>query len=280
MSPDKVAQLAQAAMLIELSSDPKPGNVDRCHDFSDMGFHHFIISAVSAYPVFRAAACGRSSFGELLLDGVKSWRDWNINGNTHFGSLTLMIPLAMAAGSPGDLRHNLSEVLRGTTANDAANFYEAYSLAGARVVDVKEFSLRDSNAVEALRRQGKTLLDLMHLSKDHDLIADEWSNDYERSFRLAEMLRDIVPNLGINTSVVRIYLTALSEMPDSLVRAKFGLSKAIDVSSKAAHVLEDSTLESARRLDLELLAEDVNPGSTADLIASTLFISLLKGLRF
>lgn len=279
MSPDKVAQLAQAAMLIELSSDPKPGNVDRCHDFSDMGFHHFIISAVSAYPIFRAAACGQSSFGKLLLDAVKSWRDWNINSNTHFGSLTLMIPLAMAAGAPGDLRRNLSEVLRGTTADDAADFYNAFDLADARVADVKDFSLKDSNAVEALRRQGKTLLDLMQLSKSHDLIAGEWSSDYERSFRLADMLKETVPKVGINMGVVRTYLTALAEKPDSLVQAKYGLSKAADVSSSAKQALEDSTLESARKLDLELLAEDVNPGSTADLIASALFISLLKGLK-
>ncbi|MFB3764421.1 MAG: triphosphoribosyl-dephospho-CoA synthase [Methanotrichaceae archaeon] len=279
MSPDKVAQLAQAAMLIELSSDPKPGNVDRCHDFSDIGFHQFIISAVSAYPIFREAACGQSSFGKLLLNAVKSWRDWNIKGNTHFGSLILMIPLAIAAGRSGDLRHNLSEVLRGTTSDDAADFYEAFALADARVVDVKDFSLKDSSAVEALRKQGKTLSDLMLLSKNHDLIAGEWSSDYERSFRLAEMLKEMVPKLGISTSVVRTYLIALAEKPDSLVQAKFGLSKALAVSSSAKQALKDSTLESARKLDLELLAEDVNPGSTADLIASALFIALLKGLK-
>jgi len=280
MSPDRIAQLAQAAMLIELSSDPKPGNVDRCHDFSDIGFYHFILSAVCAYPIFRAAACGKACFGKLLLKGVKSWKEWNINSNTHFGSLILMIPLAMAAGKPGDLRHNLSEVLKGTTTEDAVDFYDAFALAGARVSDVKEFSLKDANAIENLRKQKMTLLDLMRLSKDHDLIASEWSSDYERSFRLGDLLREMVPRWGINTSVVRTYLAALAEKPDSLVQAKFGLSKAADVSSRAKKALEDSTLESASKLDLELLAEDVNPGSTADLVASALFISLLRDLRF
>lgn len=280
MSPDKIAQLAQAAMLIELSSDPKPGNIDRCHDFSDIGFYQFAISAVSAYPIFKEAALGNAPFGELLLEGVRSWRDWNINGNTHFGSLTLMIPLAMAAGRPGDLRNNLSDVLRRTTIEDAASFYEAFTLADARVTDVLDFSLMDSSAVESLRKKGKTLLDLMHLSKGHDLIASEWSSDYDRSFRLADMLKEIVPAYGINIGVVRTYLTALAEKPDSLVQAKFGPSIAAQVSSSAKAALEDPTLERARELDLELLAEDVNPGSTADLIASALFISLLNGLRF
>jgi triphosphoribosyl-dephospho-CoA synthase len=68
--------------------------------------------------------------------------------------------------------------------------------------------------------------------------------------------------------------------PDSLVWAKFGEAKAREVSLKAGLALEDGTLEAARRLDQELLAEDINPGSTADLVAASLFISLLKGLRF
>jgi triphosphoribosyl-dephospho-CoA synthase len=67
MSPDRIAQSAQLAMLIELSSDPKPGNVDRCHDFSDIGYHDFVISAVSIYPIFRTAAQG-GSIGRLLLE--------------------------------------------------------------------------------------------------------------------------------------------------------------------------------------------------------------------
>jgi triphosphoribosyl-dephospho-CoA synthetase len=44
--------------------------------------------------------------------------------------------------------------------------------------------------------------------------------------------------------------------------------------------LEDETLLSAIKLDGELLDEYVNPGSTADLIAASLLICLLRGLRF
>jgi len=66
MSPDHVAQCAELAMLFELSSSPKPGNVDRCHDFSDIGFHQFLVSAVSSYPVFRKAALGQRSVGSLI----------------------------------------------------------------------------------------------------------------------------------------------------------------------------------------------------------------------
>ena len=281
MSPDRVAQFAQLAMLLELSSSPKPGNVDRCHDFDDIGFSQFLISAVSAYPVFKAAAYGQGRIGSLILEGVKAWREWNLSSNTHFGSLVLMIPLALAASRPeGSLCENLASALHETTVEDAVDFYRAFDLAGARVADVDEYSLRDAKAVERLRQKGKTLLDLMKISERHDLIAREWSTGYERSFRLAARLTELIEERGLNEGIVRAFLEALAEEPDSLIAAKFGANKAKEISSRAKVALEDKTLDAAYRLDEELLSEDVNPGSTADLIAAALFISLLKGVRF
>lgn len=278
--PDRVAQSAELAMLLELSSSPKPGNVDRCHDFSDIGFRHFLASAVSAYPVFRKAASGECSIGSLLLEGVRAWQDWNISSNTHFGSLVLMLPLAIAASRPGDLMDELALVLGKTTADDAIDFCRAFDLAGARISEVDEFSLKDPDFEESLRRSNKTLLDLMILSKGHDLIAREWATGYKRAFCLSLRLDELIGRHGQNDGIVRAYLEALSEEPDSLVRAKFGKEKAQEVSLRAGSALKDATLDAARKLDSEFIAEDVNPGSTADLIAAALFISLLRGLKF
>jgi triphosphoribosyl-dephospho-CoA synthase len=279
-SPDHVAQCAELAMLLELSSSPKPGNVDRCHDFSDIGFHHFLSSAVSAYPVFRKAASSEGGIGSLLLEGVRAWLEWNVASNTHFGSLVLMLPLAIAAAGSGDLRKDLAAVLSKTTVQDAIDFYRAFDLAGARVSDVDEFSLKDPDFEDRLRRSNKTLLDLMILSKGHDLVAREWATGYERSFRLSLRLAELIRKHGPNDGIVRTYLEALAEAPDSLVWAKFGEEKAREVSLRAGEALEDVTLDAARKLDSDFIAEDVNPGSTADLVAASLFICLLKGLRF
>ncbi|VVB64698.1 2-(5''-triphosphoribosyl)-3'-dephosphocoenzyme-A synthase [uncultured archaeon] len=271
-------------MLIELSSSPKPGNVDRCHDFIDLTFQQFLVSAVSAYPTFRKAAAGEGRIGRLLLDAVGSWRFWNIPGNTHFGSLVLMIPLCVAAGRCAEnmdrLEEELTEVLKETNVDDAMDFYAAFDLAKARVSNVPMFSLRDPAWHEKLQRQGKILLDLMNLSRGHDLIACEWSSGYKRSFQTADRLAEKVESCGLVEGVVRTYLEALSEEPDSLVQSKFGAELAKEVSLRAKLALKDETLESARKLDRELLDEDVNPGSTADLIAASLLISLLRGLRF
>lgn len=284
MSPDQISQCAVAAMLIELSSSPKPGNVDRCHDFEDITFQHFLASAISAYPAFRKAAAREGRIGRLLLDAVKSWRFWRIPGNTHFGSLILMIPLTIAAGRCGGkidrLEEELTKTLKETNVDDALNFYAAFELAEARVADVSKFSLRDPTWREKLQSQEKTLLDLMNLSKGHDMIAGEWSSGYTKSFQIADRLAEKIKSRGLAEGVVRTYLEALSEEPDSLVLAKFGEKKAKEVSFRAKLALEDETLTSAIKLDRELLDEDVNPGSTADLIAASLLICLLRGLRF
>lgn len=280
LNPERIAQCAQLAMLFELSSSPKPGNVDRCHDFEDIKFQHFIASAVSSYPVFREAAFSGSSFGRLLLQGVFAWKEWNLPGNTHFGSLVLMIPLAMAADRPESLRDELSAVLERSSIEDAVDFYRAFELAGARVVEVEEFCLRDPHSMNDLRREGRSLLDLMRLSQGHDLVAREWSTNYARSFGLAEVMSSAIEALGISQGVARSYLQALSEEPDSLVRAKFGPEVAEQVSLSARMALQDRTFEAARSLDRDLLEKDINPGSTADLVAAALFICLLRGLRF
>ena len=280
MSPDRVAQCAVLAMLYELSSSPKPGNVDRCHDFSDIGFHHFLTSAVSAYPVFRKAANGNGSSGSLIREGVLAWQTWNLCSNTHFGSLVLMIPLAIAAGRPGELHFELRAVLEKTTVTDAIDFYSAFERAKARVVEVDNFSLNDKNWQKAVVGSGKTLLELMRLSSKHDIVAREWSTNYERSFQLADRMVEQIEIWGQNDGVVRTFLEALAEVPDSLICAKFGLETANQVSGLAGEALLDDTLGKAHELDRDLLAQDINPGATADLIAASLFISLLRGLRF
>ncbi len=279
-SPDRVAQAAVLAMLIELSSSPKPGNVDRGHDFEEIKFHHFLISAVSAYPVFRDAALGSEPTGNLIRRAVSFWRGWGLVQNTHFGTLALLVPLAKAAGRGGDLKEEVSRVLEKTTAEDAVEFYAAFNIAGARVAEVEELSLEDPQASDRVRSEGRTLLDLMRLSQGHDLVAREWSTGFERCFDLAGLLSRRISELGTNNGVVMTYLEALAEVPDSLVASKFGLERAKEASARAGSILgfeAGETLRLAEELDRKFVEEDINPGSTADLIGAALFIALVRG---
>jgi triphosphoribosyl-dephospho-CoA synthase len=277
---DRIAQAAQLSMLIELSSTPKPGNVDRSHDFDEIKFHHFLISAVSAYPVFRDAALGVEPMGTLIRRAVSAWRGWGLSQNTHFGTIALLVPLAKAAGRSGDLQEEAVRVLEETTVEDAVEFYAAFRIAGARVTKVKDMSLEDPTSSDRLLSEKRTLLDLMRLSSGHDLVAREWSTGFDRSFALSRILKERVKDLGINDGVVIAYLEALAQVPDGLVASKFGLAKAEEASCRARAILGgeiSETLRLAGDLDDEFIEEDVNPGSTADIIGAALFIALMEG---
>jgi triphosphoribosyl-dephospho-CoA synthase len=79
----------------------------------------------------------------------------------------------------------------------------------------------------------------------------------------------------------------LSQYPDSLITRKSGGAQAVEVSKKARTILEAggaSTVEGRKLLwglDEELHGAEggLNPGTTADLTAAALFVSLLEGWR-
>jgi triphosphoribosyl-dephospho-CoA synthase len=79
----------------------------------------------------------------------------------------------------------------------------------------------------------------------------------------------------------------LSQYPDSLIKRKSGAAQAAEVSKQAKKILEAggaSTVKGNKllwALDEELHAAkgDLNPGTTADLTAAAIFVSLLEGWR-
>ena len=89
------AENAELALLLEVTSTPKPGNVDRTHDHPDLRFEHFVAGAVGASEGLRMAAAGDpigTSF-ERAVRGMANQR----GGNTQFGALLVVVPLVAAA---------------------------------------------------------------------------------------------------------------------------------------------------------------------------------------
>jgi triphosphoribosyl-dephospho-CoA synthase len=87
--------------------------------------------------------------------------------------------------------------------------------------------------------------------------------------------------------VVQTYLELLAAVPDTLIARKQGLEVAQAVSAEAARVLAAGgvfSLEGQRaiaELDAHLRVvkdNSFNPGTTADLVAATLFVGLLEGV--
>jgi triphosphoribosyl-dephospho-CoA synthase len=63
------AENAQLALLLEVASTPKPGNVDRHRDYPDLRFEHFLAGAVGARAGLERAAEG-APLGEAFEESV------------------------------------------------------------------------------------------------------------------------------------------------------------------------------------------------------------------
>ena len=307
---EHVSGCLQLAILLEVSAYPKPGNVHRTTDFQETRYEHFLSSAVAVAPHFRFAAeqgirvsAGKISpyevgIGNTIKNAVTSVGEWQGGGNTLLGSIILLSPIAVAAGmtlaegsfSLVKLREKIRVVVESSTPVDAVAVYDAIGtakpggLGGAPKLDVTDPASRQKILEEEV-----TLFDVFEIASEYDSIAYEWVNNYPVTFDLGypyfaqqlEIARDV------NTATVHTFLKILSEVPDTLIARKVGLTKAKEVSAQAKKVLEAGGLitpsgrDSLWKLDEKLRdpAHQLNPGTTADITAAVLAVSILNGYR-
>jgi len=262
-----IARCAQLAMLLEVSTSPKPGNVDREHNYPDTYFEHFIASSVSVYPVLELAARSRNGIGVLIRSAVCESSAWQKGGNTHFGAFLLLIPLSMAAGelfnSRGKPQYKLlpdefealavhaHAFVQATDCEDAIEFYRAFEVAGVRVNSVDEFNLGDPESTSELRAKEVTLYELMDIARGYDLIANEWVTGFRRCLEGANCIIDFMQaqspgaensvsncsGTGINEAIVYTFLKLLSRHRDTFIETKFDKDTADYVSARADEIL-------------------------------------------
>jgi triphosphoribosyl-dephospho-CoA synthase len=272
-------------MALEVSGTPKPGNIDRDHDYVGTRYEDFLASAVGVYPVMEKA-CRESGIGSLMLEASGESVRWQGGGNTHFGAYILLFPLIKAAmqGPLDNLRENAIEIVKNTTIEDAIDFYKAFSMVEVRMKDKKdlmagekELDVGSESSLEELGRRGVTMYDIMQISAKNDMVAREWVDGFRRSFEAAEKIFSKRKTGTMNDATVLSYLELISEEPDTFVAKKYDMDKAIYVQGLAIDVLERRM--TLKELSHRLYVEKVNPGSTADIIIAGMFIALLNGMK-
>ena len=310
---NEVMIAGQTASLLEVSAYPKPGNVHRMRDFSDMRYEHFLVGAVSLGPALRGAAIegvrGKEiELGKYIKMGVSEIGKHHLGGNTHLGICLLLIPLAAAGGKTmaqskvelKALRENLSSILSSTTPQDSVDVYDAIKTCGKWLGSSRAFDLSDGSTRARLKKEGINLKEWMAIS-DWDTVAKQLTTGMEISFDIGyPSFRKNLRYKDINVATVHTYLKILSEIPDTFIARKVGLKRTSEideavkigkketgwVSEEARSILELgglTTKEGKKKLyqfDEALHKKGLNPGTTADLTASSLMIALLLGLRF
>ena len=296
-----VGRIATLACVLEVTA-PKPGNVHRGADFEDVTFSDFLISAVAVGEVFDRNSL---SIGQAILQAVQHTEAF-VGTNTNLGIVLLLAPLVAAAklgvgrGETQLTPQLVSECLAKLTQADGRDVFEAIAL--AKPGGLGKASMFDVNA-----EQGEVdLLAAMELAADRDAIAKQYTNAMADVFGIGQRLLSEGRALfaDLNSAIVYCHVAWMAHQPDSLIQRKQGLTmaeqsqqraqKVIDVVFPSAALSSGAVQAKLSRLDQETierfwrLVSDLdfwlrsdghqrNPGTTADLIAATLFVAIYNG---
>ncbi|MBZ9571277.1 triphosphoribosyl-dephospho-CoA synthase [Methanobrevibacter sp. TMH8] len=298
MNPYLIAKIAQISSALEVSGYPKPGNVHRTRDFHDMVFEDFIISGIVIGDTIREAATHASeinnsisfkeaNLGKFILQSVKETDKWVAN-NTNLGIIMLLTPIAMSAAissNINELRENIHKIILNSSVIDTVAFYEAIALADAGGMgDQEEFSVTNEEATKELIENNLSIFDVLNISSSWDSLAMELTTKLPTTFDIGYPIFSKIKNeYSINLATVITFLTILSQIPDTLISRKYGDEKAKEVSILAMEVLNSLDLDNdidkfnkkLSEFDDYLFENKLNPGTTADLTASSIMVSYL-----
>ena len=274
--PLSIGQCATVACLLEVTA-PKPGNVYRGADFEDLHYFDFLLSANLIAPAMQRAQEG-ASLGQTVFSAIQATRQM-VATNTNLGTVLLLAPLAMVPRTE-PLSRGVAKVLQTLTHQDSQLVYQAIRLAqpgGLGRVD--QADVADDAPID--------LLAAMRLASQRDLVARQYAEAF------APVLDHVVPWLqsglangwSLASAIVHTQLRTMSYWPDSLIARKCGVQTAADATRRAQRVLdsgqpgEENYLHELADLDFWLRSDGHrrNPGTTADLIAAALFVTLREG---
>lgn len=267
---DQLQRSIEIACLWEASA-PKPGNVHPGAAFQDLTYDDFVKAAHVAAPFLARSATLR--VGPAVLEAVRATRA-ACGSNVNLGICLLIAPLA-AVPLGVCLHEGITTVLECLTNDDARCVYEAIRIANPG-------GLGSVSKQDVSQPPTCGLLEAMHLAEDRDRIAWNYSHNFEDVLiTVPEMLRRWVEqdDLGRDMLIIALQLELLARTPDSLIFRKCGAAIAIEASRRARNILDEgwpSNPNSNDRLQefdqwLRTDCHRRNPGTTADLLAASLF---------
>lgn len=296
---------AQIACLAELAA-PNPGNVRPGDDLPGLTAGDMMRSAAAIGPAMSGA--GHAPLGRTILRAIRATRRW-VDTNTNLGIVLLLSPVARAAARartgggrlpsasgpppsehapPGGrdtgaldeegLWERLERVLDATTVEDARLAYRAIRLAepgGLGRVGDQDVSETPTVPLRAA----------MERAADRDTVAEQYATGYEllQATGLPAVRSAREEGLAWEDAAYRCFVRLLAERPDSLVARKFGREAAEELREAAERLLAEGPPDAAdaaegwSELDRRLRssAPPRNPGTTADLTATSVFLALL-----
>lgn len=270
------ADAVRWACLLEAIA-PKPGNVYPGRSFVDMQYQDFVTAAELVSRIFAERLLPIS---ERMLSAVELSKS-QLGINVNLGIVLLMGPLVAAderlsGETAGDSAANrwapaIASVLSGLDGSDGNRIYKAINTAaagGLGEVDTLDVS-EDHDEVD--------IVQAMTLAAHRDSIARQYATGFSDLIgRVTPLVGDSIARCGdLLGGIVDAHVRLLAQAPDSLIRRKNGLDVAVSVQQRAQQVdPEDPGSLAAFDAYLRERTHQLNPGTTADLIAAALYLLL------
>lgn len=297
---------------LEASAFPKPGNIHRLRDFDDTIYEDFIVTAITAIkPLYKGVRRGyryhdmldilKNIFGDIIYDIVLLSKYTSGGGNTCLGTSIMLSPISIGLGCELALSNsiNIERILLSSCRNlekystilDAINLYRAIRAASPSYIKKTDNTHNFPNIwsrdfKKEIIKADITLWKILSYSSSFDIVARDVIECYPRTYNISLYIDKRLNTHGIwNRAIVEAYLYQLSKEIDTLVIRKNGYEVAQEVKERAKEFLkicEDSwtfCVNSLKDFDLELASRKINPGSTADIVATAISIYSLSRWR-
>ena len=273
---ERIASLACRALLYEVNVTPKPGLVDRQNSGShrDMDCFTFSASATALFPYFsRCAAAGFdlaarpapetfAAIRPLGKEAEGAMLEATGGVNTHKGAIFSLGLLSAAAGrqrsacalSSGAVLDICREMAAGLTERD----FSGLTAETARTAGQRLFLAHGITGVRGQAEAGFPLI---------------------RDTGLPKLRAALAAGRSVNEAGCAALIALMAQNTDTNVIHRGSLAAQRRVAEEAARLLEGEPVpsrESLEAFDRQLIAENLSPGGSADLLSLCFFLLFLK----
>lgn len=269
-SVHSIGDAVRTACVLEASA-PKAGNVYPGQSFDSLHYQDFVVAADL---LARAMSASEQSTAQRALVACKETYAATAT-NVNLGIVLLMSPLVGAAelgliDELADWPKVLEPWLCDLDTDDSIALFNCVRvMAPGGMGKVDEMDVDDSKVVL------DDIVAAMKLAADRDRVAMQYACNF------VDLIQNVVPIVNdclrysddVLSGISDAHLRLLAAAPDTLIVRKCGVEIAADVQQRAQAVdLDDD--ESRQAFDRFLRSDGnrLNPGTTADLIAASLFV--------
>jgi triphosphoribosyl-dephospho-CoA synthase len=269
---NNIAFLLSQASIME-SYIFKPGNASRFQDLNNVKYIDIVKSIILSTNYYKEL-CIRNYLKirriyDTILNIIDQARKLGFEYQL-FGTYLLLAPIAYVALTVSnifDLKKTIGNTIKSLNNEEAKWFLDALKRLNLSYLGKLSFmDYRDINNID--------FITLMKFSSNYDIVALNIVNEYLITFEAYNIIKENLCD-NFEKNVQRAFIKILSKYPDTLISKKYGVYISLKVSKIARSISECPSEQELNMFNKFLLQNNLNPGSTADLIASSLAIYYL-----